>query len=154
MPVCVCVYVRMGVEAVAIRLVVISCCAFIMNEILYGTTTLCAGVPRCACGYLKMVSAHKFPASSAYSITPPQTHTHTHTPQSVSLCVCRLVWMKSSVPWGNNAATGSLCCPHRVAFYAFLKCLAHPTPHLSIFLAYFLSLPVFSLSLPPLVLSL
>lgn len=79
MPVCVCVCVEEGgVGAVAIRLVVISCCAFIMNEILYGTTTLCAGVPRCACGYLKMVSAHKFPASSAYSITPPQTHTHTH----------------------------------------------------------------------------
>lgn len=98
MPVCVCVCVKEGggVGAVAIRPVVISCCAFIMNEILYGTTTLCAGVPRCACGYLKMVSAHKFPASSAYSITPPQTHTHT--PQSVSLCVCRLVCMKSSVP--------------------------------------------------------
>lgn len=85
MPVCVCVEAG-GVGAVAIRLVVISCCAFIMNEILYGTTTLCAGVPRCACGYLKMVSAHKFPASSAYSITPPQTHTHTHL--KVLACVC------------------------------------------------------------------
>lgn len=113
--VCVCVW--KGEGAVAIWLFVISCYAFIMNEILYGTTTLCAGVPRCACGYLKMVSAHKFSASSEQHHAPTNTYTHF----KVCVCVRRLVWMKSSVPCGNNSGTGSPCCPHRIAFYAFLK---------------------------------